>query len=260
LWNSQRVCVYIGEDRLVICQVAGRWRPRVLDKAVVTLAPGEAPAVALDAWLKAQPPLTGSALRRLAVVLGLPHVRYLLLPWSPQRVQGGAFRAAMARALFSRQFQEDASLHEVRYGPESYGQPQLAAFVSNSLLQALAMVAQRHGGHLESAEPLLMSVWNRFSARLGGDGGVLVAESTRLLLVQREAGAITDVQVRPCSEGELESVLQRFAATPAARCFAPRHAALSGQSPSAWLGLAAHEGFSPAADGESTYALCGVLK
>lgn len=261
LWNRPRLCVYVGADHLALCQVAGRWSPRVLDKARVALPDGEEQSwwQSLEAWLAIHPLQGVMQGADLECVLGLPHVRYLLLPWDPQLVNAG-FRDAVARALFARQFQETAGVWEVRYASSGYGQPRLAAFVRREVLSALERLVLKHGLRLRAVEPLLAVVWRRFRSQLPlqGENTLLVAEPGRVLRITHERGAMTDVQVRPCTADELPGLLLRAADEEGARVFSPASSSLAGSLPAAWLQLQDREGWTASDDGAYAYALCGV--
>lgn len=251
LWSKARLCVFLGEDRLVVCRVGAGRRAPLHRSETVPLAPGESGVVALDAWLAAHP----AEGELLDVQLGVPHARYLLLPWDEQLTQDD-FRHLVARALFSRQFPEAVAMQEVRFARGAYGQPLLAAFVDAALRQSLEAVALRHGTTLRTLEPLLASVWNRFYSRLRAAQTLLLAEPTRLLHVRCAGGVITKVQVRPCVPDEAGAQLQALAADAIARVFAPAHPALAGALPAAWLGLQGGDRLPVA--GDPAYALCGV--
>ena len=122
---------------MVLCHVVGSRRPKVLHKEIMTVGEGESASwpARLDVWLSTYS--SGSAFRGADIecVLGLPLVRYLVLPWDARLIEGD-FRGAVARALFSRQFPDEAATQEVRFSSPTYGRPQLASFVSRDLLQA----------------------------------------------------------------------------------------------------------------------------
>lgn len=251
LWNRPRFCLYAGDSHVVVCRVEGRWRPRLQDKAIVPFASGQL-LPALESWWQ-----THAAAADVELVLGSSHVRYLMLPWDPQLARP-ELRQSVAAALFARQFQEDPAHYQVRFATARYGKPQLATFVSTTLLSGLDRVFAGTEGRLHKVEPLLVAVWNRFSSRLGKDNAVLLlAEEDRLLKVFAEQGDMMSLQLRPCAETELQQQLQLSAGT--GRIFAPGMPALAARHPDAWLALPEDEGFRTAQDGDYAYALCGVF-
>lgn len=255
LWNKPRLRVYVGEDHLVLCQVNGRWRPRIAHKEKISVEAGTTSATlaALDTWLNAHPLPTD-----IECVLGSGHVRYLLLPWNADLVDT-AFRETLAHALFSRSFQGDSTKYEVRFSPARYNQPQLAAFVEKEWLAAFELLAGKFGCRVVCMEPLLVSVWNRFRGQLERESGtLLIAEAGRLLVLRHANGVLNDVQWRPCVGEELAGRIKQLSGTAPVRVFAPLRADLARSYPAIWLGLENREGFSAGTDGAYAYALCGV--
>lgn len=251
LWNKPRLCVFLGEDRLVACRLGAGRRGPLLHSETLPLPSGEDAAATLDAWLARQP----AAEARLDIRLGVPHVRYLVLPWDAQLAQED-FRHTVARALLARQFPQAAATPEIRFAPATYGQPLLAAGVDATLRPALEAAAARHGARLRALEPLLAVVWNHFHSRLRSARTLALAEPTRLLRVQCEAGVITEVQVRPWDPDAADAQLQAQAADATVRVFTPTQPALAGARPEAWLGVQGDDGLPVA--GDMAYALCGV--
>jgi hypothetical protein len=253
-WNKPRLCVFAGEDHLALCRVGTRGQ--VLEKDRVPLAAADSPvATALEGWLLTHATEPGT---KLDLVLGLPQVRYLLLPWNPELAQP-AFRDSLARALYARQFADEFGQQELRYGPLRYGQPLLVAVIGRPLLTSLTAVATRHALVLETAEPLLATVWNRYRPQLRRlDGSLLIAEASRVLIVRAQAGAIADLQIRPAQGDEITALVQRLAGESACKAFAPQQPALAGSLPAAWLEPVRCDGFNAATDAAYAYALCGV--
>lgn len=261
LWNRPRLRVYMGEDYLALCLVSGRWSPRVHQLAQLPLVSGQGGAVAsvLDAWMTANPLRGVMQSAVLELVVGMPHVRYVLLPWDRQLVQDD-FRHAMARALFARQFQQDFSTQELRFGALKYGRPLLAACIDRTLVEMVSVVARQHDTSVSCIEPLLATVWSRFHSRLkGAEGTLLLAEASRVHVVRCKGGAITELQIRPGTEDDISGMVLQLASNPDCRVFAPLLPGLASSLPNAWLGLEAGEGFSVVADAQYAYALSGVF-
>lgn len=256
LWNKPRLRIYIGEDHLAVCQLAGRWRPRVIHKETICFPAGNiAGAMAtLEAWL-----IGHSLSVNIECVLGASHVRYLLLPWDTGLVDVG-FRQTLANALFVRSFQDPPEGYEVRFASLRYGKPQLAAFVDKDLRTAFELLAQKTACRVVSLEPLLVTVWNRFQPRLAKEKGVLlIADAGRLLVLHHDHGAINDVQLRPCAVKELVDQVRRMSGVAPVRVFAPLHDELAMSLPESLLRLESESGFSARSDGAYDYALCGVF-
>lgn len=255
LWNKPRLRVYVGEDHLALCRLSGHWRPRVVRKEQINIEPWKISAAlaVLETRLSAHPLPTD-----IACVLGSGYVRYLLLPWDADLVDA-AFRETLAHALFARSFQDDSTKYAVRFSPACYGQPQLAAFVDKELLAAFELLAGKFGCRIASMEPLLVSVWNRFRARLEHESGtLLIAEADRLLVLRHESGVVSDVQWRPCVGEELAGRIRQGSDTAPVQVFAPLQTDLARRYPASWLGLENREGFSASTDGAYAYALCEV--
>jgi hypothetical protein len=233
----------------------------VQDKVLLPLMSTQASAVtaALDSWLTRHPLRRAMRSARLELVVGMPHVRYLLLPWDRQLVLND-FRQAMARALYTRQFREEFSLQELRFGALIHGRPLLAVGIDRTLVRAVAAVAHKHAASGIHIEPLLATVWNRFYPQLKEGGGtLLLAEPSRLLVIRRQAGAIIELQVRPSTDADIPALAQRLTTDAGGRIFAPRYAGLAESLPSVCLGLTTGKGFSTSADAAYAYALCGVF-
>lgn len=258
LWNKPRLCAYLGEDQLALCQVLGRRRPRVLQKGLQAVEGRDAPAVAaaLDAWLQAHPLVGQMQGAELQVVLGTPWVKYLLLPWHPSLVATD-FRLSMARALYARQFALEATAQDLRFGALRFGQPLLAAFVASDLLPSLTATAARHGARLTVMEPLLARVIQRFATALPkGEGTLLIAEASRVIRVGLSARCVQSLQLRPLATGNTDVFTGDEAGR--ARRFAPLQPTPVSET-SASLRLGPGEGFSPDCDGAFAFALCGVF-
>lgn len=248
LSTKPRLRAYLGEQGLALCLHAPGRRGRLLREALLPLAAGEAPWPALQAWWQA----TGSALVagpvRLELVLGLPHVRYLLLPWSPDLVDAAA-RRSLARLLHARQFGDTGAPPELALGPLRFGQPQLVAAVDRDLLSGARSFAAQQGWQLAAVEPLLSAVWNEAAPRLREDGPLLVAEAGRCLVVRREKGCVVALQVRPADGRDVGTEIERLAAQPGLRVFAPLQAAPGGPVGSA---------LAMAGAGEAAFARAGA--
>jgi hypothetical protein len=247
--RAERLCVHLAHDALAVCRVTGQFRPVVADKAVL---PTEIDAAALvdrlavlDGWLDTH-------LFRGAIdwIIGIDHVRYVLLPWNP-RLTSDAFCRSVAAALFAQQAGADERPfvdHQVRFAPLSYGRPRLAALIANETLDALAAFSTRRGYRVRRIAPAFSVAWDRLLASTAPAGGVLaLIEGPRLLRVVSEHGHITAFSIQPFSNTQP-------AALPADTTWVfPAHPAIdpAGRLPS----IAGH---APDDDVRLAYALCGA--
>jgi hypothetical protein len=103
------------------------------------------------AALLAREELRGAG-RRLQVSLSAGLVRYILLPWSEQRLSA-AQREAIATALFAERYGQPAGGYAVVLEGERFRQPTLAAGIERTWLDALRDLAGNSGFRLISLVP-----------------------------------------------------------------------------------------------------------
>ncbi|WP_157903134.1 hypothetical protein [Cupriavidus malaysiensis] len=246
--RPQRLRVYLGHGALAVCRSAGRFHSSVQDKAILSGGTGVSDLpnqlAALESWLEAHP-----ARADIEWIIGIEHVRYLLLPWDP-RLASDAFCRSLAGALFAQQGAGGTPFagYQLRYSPLAFGQPCLAALLTNDVIRELTAFARRRGCRTTRIEPALSVVWNRFRARWKHDTGVLaLVEGPRLLRIGFAHGHITSFSLQPCSD-------TRPPATPEETTwvFPARHPAAPGGD------VLVLDGFAPDDDPRLAYALCGV--
>lgn len=200
--RHDRLRVYIAHDALALCRIRGRFKPTVIQKAVLSVpTPADPDAglpsmlAALTRWLGEQP---GAGCIEWVVGSGL--VRYLLLPWD-ERLASDDFCLALAKALLAQQCSPSDPLltsAEVRFGSLTHGRPRLAAVIGRDIVRTLASFADHQSARTTTISPALALVWDQFIARFRKSTGVLVVvEGARLQRITYERGVILDLTTRP---------------------------------------------------------------
>lgn len=252
--RSERLCVHVSRSGLAVCVVTGRFRPVVRSKTILpstalTSDGTHSLSVALTAlttWLHAHP-LRGS----IEWVIGIDHVRYLLLPWD-ERLSSQSFCHTLAAALFAQQSTADEvpfSAYQMRLAPPSFGRPLLAALIPSEVVRELTTFASRHQSRTQRVTPALSVVWDRFFVRIKSGSGVLaLVEGQRLLRVAYDQGHVSSLSVQPFSR-------ERASAIPSGvtLAFPARNLTMAANADLALQGLAADD------DARFAYALCGMV-
>lgn len=251
LLTEHRVCAYLGADRIVACRLAGRWRPRLMSTDVLMLEEGQHPVSVLSNWLasEALPPLV------LDITLGLPHVRYVVLPWDVRRVKP-SMHEAVGRSLLSRQFPDDAVDCAWRFAHPRYGAPQLGAAIPAVLEERLQELRDLFPVRGLQVSPLLARVLARFarSLRRSRAPSLLVVEQDRLVQATLAAGSVASLQVRPApAAAALAAEMDK-----GARLFAPLQQPRDFVHPGQVLRIGRPDQVL-AVNAEAAYALCGVI-
>lgn len=251
--RSERLCVHVSRSGLAVCVVTGRFRPVVRNK---TILPSTASAsdgthsvsvalIALTTWLHAHP-FRGS----IDWVVGIDHVRYLLLPWD-ERLSGQSFRHTLAAALFAQQSvagEIPFSAYQMRLAPLSFGRPLLAALIPSEVVRELTAFASRHQSRTQRVTPALSAVWDRFFVRIRNDSGVLaLVEGQRLLRVGYDHGHVSSLSVQPFSGGRTSAIPSGVTLA-----FPARNLTMASSGDLALQGLACGD------DARFAYALCGM--
>ncbi|KVL04468.1 hypothetical protein [Burkholderia cepacia] len=247
--RAERLCIHLGHGMLAVCRVTGRFRPVVADTAVLPTETG-ATALAdqlavLDTWLDTHP-FSGA----FDWIVGIDHVRYVLLPWNP-RLTSDAFCRSVAAALFAQQVATDErpfADHQIQFAPLAYGRPRLAALIANATLDALTLFSTRRERRVRRIVPAFGVAWDRMLPRIQRDSGVLaLIEGPRLLRVVSERGHITAFSIQPFSSAH------RPALADDATWVFPAQPAID---PTGRIPLLA--GYAPDDDVRLAYALCGA--
>jgi hypothetical protein len=247
--RRERLCVYLGDAELAVCRVAGRFRPVVQTKTILSCdASGRdiaAALAALDTWVRAN-----SFRGAIEWIIGIDHVRYLVLPWD-ERLSSRSFCDTLAAASFAHQFfgnDVPFSAYQLRYASHRFGQPRLVALIPNKVVSTLATFAARHRCYTRCITPSLGAVWDRFFAHVKKDKGVLaLVEGQRLLRVAYDHGHVTSLSVQPFSEEKTPAIPGDIT-----KVFPVRNIAMPERTE--WI----PRGWSPDDDARFAYALCRV--
>lgn len=204
LWTKGGLRLHIAEDHLGLLTLSGGFRPRLVDSAILPFAAGDwsAAMVKLEEWLAGNP-----RQRRAQVTLGSHWLRFLVLPWDPQLMQGG-FRDGLVSALLMHQYQESAKEWSWRVSSLTYGKNQLAVCFRRTDRGVLQSTLQRHGTALHLLRPILAAVWNFHRQELRRQSGQLILlEGYRLLQLRHVKGGVEQVGLRPYAPDEIPAAL-----------------------------------------------------
>jgi len=139
-------------------------------------------------------------LDRATVLLGFPHVHYLMLPW-----QTGLYSQAdwqdFAEATFGQQAGLDPERWQVQLANSAFGQQRLAVATPRDLLQDLRELFKLHRLPLFTCMPLLTAVAQQYWRQLPDDCVLAVAESDSLSCLYRQHGMVDQVCVIPTQPG-----------------------------------------------------------
>ncbi|WP_175954807.1 hypothetical protein [Burkholderia sp. BCC0405] len=247
--RPERLRVYLGHDALAVCHFAGRFKPVVRHQAILhpgSGAHGLAGQLAtLGAWLDAQP-MRGE----IEWIVGIDHVRYLLLPWDPRAVQD-AFCRSLTTALFAQSFGGDVPIdaYQLRFGPLAFGRPRLVSLIANDAIRELAAFSTRRACRTRLIAPAMSVVWDRYFARLKKSAGVLaLVEGPRLLRVGYDHGHVTTFSIQPFSDTQPSTMPGD------ATWIFPAHYRAGAAG-----GALTLDGHTPDDDAQLAYALCGVV-
>lgn len=252
--RPERLLIYLGQGGLAVCVVKGRYRPVVGMKAIFPVVGPEsddsqgitAALNALTEWLNVFP--TRGVIEW---VIGIDHVRYLLLPWD-ERLSSRAFCHSLAAALFAQQFSGSDmpfSAYQLRFARLAFGRSRLTALIPTGLLSELNEFASRHHCHSRRITPALSLVWDSLIAQMKNHAGVLaLVEGQRLLRVSYDCGQFTSISVQPFSQERTPVVPSDITYLFPSR----KVTAATGD-------LFAVQGFISVDDARFAYALCGVL-
>jgi len=243
--RPERLCVYLGHDALAVCRVVGLLNPSVQNKAIVNPGAGasdlSALLAALDTWLSAHP-----ARGQINWVVGIEHVRYLLLPWD-SRLANEAFCRSLAAALFAQHFPVGVPFtgYQLRFAPLAFGQPRLTALIASNVIHELTAFARHRGCRTRRIVPAVSVIWDRFYPRWKkGAGALALVEGPRLLRIGYDHGHIVTFAIQPFSNRSLA------VADDATCVFPPLHPVMPGSN------TLALDCLEPDDDPRLAYALC----
>jgi hypothetical protein len=183
--SRDRLLVSLAPDFVALVRVAGRLRPRVVDKKAVECDPGFGAAAwqgAVAALEAALAPLRAERVD-VTVVLSNHFVRYAIV--KPDATLAGEEEAlGHARFHLTRVYGERARGWDLRLSPSRRGAPRLASALDPGLVPAIAACFPRDAkARLVSVQPYLMAAFNRWRAELARDEGwLLLVEPQRVCL------------------------------------------------------------------------------
>ena len=203
--RPERLRIYLSREGLALCLVKRWFRPVIRMKVILPCALPDAndahniatPLAVLSEWLQAHP-------LRYAIewIIGIDHVRYLLLPWD-KRLSSESFCHTLAAALFAQQFAGSDlpfSAYELRFAPLSFGQPRLAALIPSEVVTELITFAPRHRCRSRQITPALSVVLDSLHPEMKNATGMLaLVEGQRLLRVAYDNGQVISLSVQPYS-------------------------------------------------------------
>ncbi|MDN7859524.1 hypothetical protein QZM81_27345 [Burkholderia cepacia] len=247
--RPERLRVYLGHDALAVCRLTGRFKPVVRHKTILRPS-SDAHGLAgqlttLGAWLDVQP-----TRGEIEWIVGIGHVRYLLLPWDP-RLARDAFCRSLTTALFVQSFGGDIPIdtYQLRFGPLAFGRPRLVSLIANDVIRELTTFSRRRASRARLIVPAMSVVWDHFFARMKKSTGVLaLVEGPRLLRVGYDHGHVTTFSIQPFSDTPPSTM-----PVDATWIFPARSKA------AATGGALTLDGHAPNDDAQLAYALCGVV-
>ena len=126
----------------------------------------------------------------ISVLLGFPHVHYLMLPWqdglySPDDWQG------FARATFLQDAGVDPAQCQVQIASAPFGAARLAVATPLELLRALRLLFRAQHLPLGACLPLLTATAQRYWQQLPADGVLAVPEASALSCLYLHGGEAT---------------------------------------------------------------------
>lgn len=139
-------------------------------------------------------------LDRATVLLGFPHVHYLMLPWQTG-LYGQADWQGFAQATFSQAVGVDPQRWHIQVANAGFGHARLAAAVSLELLQDLRDLFKLQRLPLVSCTPLLTVVARQFWQQLPDDCVLAIPEPHGLSCLYRQQRATHQVCVLQTSPG-----------------------------------------------------------
>jgi hypothetical protein len=200
--------VFVAPDRVAAVRTrrglfGGR---RVEPGRTLRVAPAAAPEHASLAAFGDLLDAEDGAAGRASVVLSNALVRYLVVPWSA-RITTADERLALARHAFGSVFGTAAGGWTFVVSPAGNDPQTLAVAVDTRLLDGLRDAAAVRGVRLDTVQPLLMAVFNRWRRDVGREAvNLLVMEPGRWCWARLAAGAWRRVQAGRIDEREPAAV------------------------------------------------------
>ena len=177
-----RLLLSLEPHALAAVRLSGGPRPKVLARQRFEADPayGQEPWHGVLEALKREARAWGTTRTRVEAILSNHFVRYAIV--APQDSASDAELVALASFQFVKIHGERAKAWEVRVS-RSRSAPQLACAIDAALLAELKACFAAGKARLVSAQPLLMSAFNRWRARIPEDGAWLaLGEADRACL------------------------------------------------------------------------------
>jgi hypothetical protein len=173
------------------------------------------------------------------VLLGFPHVHYLMLPWQTGVYSENDWQG-FAEAAFSQQTGTDSQGWQVQVARTGFGQPRLATAIPLDLLQDLRGLFKLKTLPLVACMPLLTAIAQHYWHQLPGDCVLAVHEAHALSCLYLQQGMADQVCVIPTTAGSTLSD-NLFTADLLAERHAPNTLVVAddpnlAQPPDQWLG------------------------
>jgi hypothetical protein len=194
LWRKH-LRISLCADRLVFAAFARglRQKPRGSVLQVQVPPHGEEWRGAVDALPQV---LAQHAAHDVSVVVADQFVRYVLLPWNAAFKNDDQWMA-LARHRLGAVHGAPAADWDVRLTETAPQGPRLACAVDRDLIRALAGNLAAAGARLVSAQPFLVTAFNRIRRRIGnGSCWLVVEEPGRLTLALIQRGVWTAIRSR----------------------------------------------------------------
>jgi hypothetical protein len=169
-------------------------RPRWRGAAVWRAQQAGEPLAACAELLEQAPRGRVGFLDRATVLLGFPHVHYLMLAW-----QTGLYSQAdwqgLAEVTFNQQAGIDPGQWQVQVANSTFGDERLAVATPRNLLQDLRELFKQQHLPLVTCTPLLTAVAQRYWQQLPDDCVLAVPEARGLSCLYRQRGVAQQVCV-----------------------------------------------------------------
>lgn len=139
-------------------------------------------------------------LDRATVLLGFPHVHYLMLAWQPGLYSADDWQG-FAEAMFNQHAGIDPELWQIHVADSAFGHERLGVAMQRALLQDLRELFKLRRLPLVTCTPLLTAVAQRYWRQLPADCVLVVPETESLSCLYRQQGVIDQVCVIPTPPG-----------------------------------------------------------
>ncbi|KAA8557932.1 hypothetical protein FX985_04271 [Pseudomonas extremaustralis] len=173
-------------------------------------------------------------LDRAKVLLGFPHVHYLMLPWQTDLYSAGDWQG-FAEATFNQQAGIDPERWQVQVAASQFGDERLAVAAPRDLLHDLRELFKLQRLPLVTCAPLLTAVAQQYWRQLPADCVLAVPEAESLSCLYRHQGRADQVCVISTQPGSTLSD-NLFTADLLAQRQAPATRVVANSPTEHWLG------------------------